>query len=141
MPFYSKSTCSLEFSRNSELSSDGVLTLWAQRSEQNIWNDHTNSDRTLCFFKYFDANLCTLCYCGHAELLTSDPSSFKILPELLNARVGLLPATPLVFYRHQDPTQPPLSVNLSALFQKLKHGEVIYFHVGLYSFSLIIDLL
>ncbi|CDS41131.1 ubiquitin carboxyl terminal hydrolase 7 [Echinococcus multilocularis] len=123
-----KSTCAVEFSRNitTDFPLDSVLTLWARRREQAIWVGSPTSDCSLCFFKYFDSNLCTLCYCGHADLPTS--ASVEALPALLNKRVGLPPTTPLIFY-HQDSARLPKPVDLAMLSRKLKHGEIIYFHV------------
>ncbi|VDK44633.1 unnamed protein product [Taenia asiatica] len=123
-----KSTGTVEFSRRitAELSSDSVLTFWARRREQAIWAGGPASDCSLCFFKYFDPNLCTLCYCGHADLPTS--GSVEALSALLNKRVGLPPATPLIFYR-QDNSQLSKPVDLAMLSRKVKHGDVIYFHV------------
>ncbi|KAL5111367.1 Ubiquitin carboxyl-terminal hydrolase 7 [Taenia crassiceps] len=125
---YQKSTGALEFSRRitAELFSDSVLTLWARRREQAIWSGGPAADCSLCFFKYFDPIICTLCYCGHADLPNS--ASVEALPALLNKRVGLPPTTPLIFYR-QDNAQLPKSVDFTMLSRKLKHGEIIYFHV------------
>lgn len=123
----------MEFSRKltAELSSDSVLTLWARRREQAIWAGGPTSDCSLCFFKYFDPNLYTLCYCGHADLPTL--ASLEALPALLNKHVGLPTATPLIFYR-LDNAQLPKPVDLTMLSRKLKHGEIIYFHVCSYHF-------
>ncbi|VDO04518.1 unnamed protein product [Rodentolepis nana] len=118
----------IEFSRKltTNLPSENVLTLWIQQRSRAIFTGSPVADCYLCFFKYFDPSICTLCYCGFAELPVS--SNIEGLPELLNGRVSLPPNTPLAFYR-KDVTSTLRRVELANILRKPKHGEVIYFHI------------
>lgn len=126
-----RKTGNIEFSRKvtpSLPSTESVLTLWVQQRSRAIFTGSPTVDCYLCFFKYFDPSICTLCYCGFAELPAS--SNIELLPELLTRRVGLPFTTPLAFYR-KDASLTPRRVDLANILRKPKQGEVFYFHVSL----------
>ncbi|VDD80182.1 unnamed protein product [Mesocestoides corti] len=108
-----------------DLSADSILTLWVHRRDLGAPPVvHPNESRLL-FFKYYDPRLCTLSYCGHAELPLSGPVDAL---SFLNERVGLPPDAPLVFYQ-LNATGQPHRLDLSSSLRHIKHGEVICFHI------------